>query len=475
MTVSKRRTFRNLMLATTLLASPMMLASPIPASAQAEIGNLGPDRAADLAVLTPSRRFPSSDISGRPAIGGVRSRAATTGCPACGSSAGGRQLWTPPYWGSATTAILPRLLGTARWLLRRRQLRIWLCRHWIRGRASARQQLPVQPDRQQFRPGQSRQRLRAARGGREPHEGQLRRRRAWPEDQTGCRRGRGRARAACPGDRGADKAHCRGRSGASSRGKPQQGTPGDRRHVARRPISRARASSARSLPLPVSARQRAPPRRTRQPPVRPRSRTARQQPPVRPRSRTARQQPPAGPGREAGRGDGQRRQGGALTFTMPYYPLSRVEASVSLRTAGRKEAWCGEDTDSDGHLFVLRLWMLLVVIVVGSCSAAPRKSRASARPAPRRGTEAIIQARKRRTASVSTCTPSPLLIATCRSKVARATSAENRRGRQGLASTTAVDRQGSIIDLSSAAASASASVRRRDHGAGRRLRVDQSP
>ncbi len=38
MTVSKRRTFRNLMLATTLLASPMMLASPIPASAQAEIG-----------------------------------------------------------------------------------------------------------------------------------------------------------------------------------------------------------------------------------------------------------------------------------------------------------------------------------------------------------------------------------------------------------------------------------------------------
>ena len=38
MTVSKLRTFRNLMLATTLLASPMMLASPIPASAQAEIG-----------------------------------------------------------------------------------------------------------------------------------------------------------------------------------------------------------------------------------------------------------------------------------------------------------------------------------------------------------------------------------------------------------------------------------------------------
>ena len=52
-------------------------------------------------------------------------------------------LWTPPYWGceDGRLHVPPRLLGPARRLLRRRELRLRLHGHRLRGRRVARARL----------------------------------------------------------------------------------------------------------------------------------------------------------------------------------------------------------------------------------------------------------------------------------------------------------------------------------------------
>ncbi len=106
MTVSNRLTFRNLMLATTLLASPMILASPIPAAAQAEIG---------ISVQVAPPALPTYAQPPLPSLGyiwtpGYWQWAQQGGYywvpgtwilpPAVG------MLWTPPYWGWADNGYL---------------------------------------------------------------------------------------------------------------------------------------------------------------------------------------------------------------------------------------------------------------------------------------------------------------------------------------------------------------------------------
>ncbi len=141
-------------------------------------------------------------MSGRRATG-PGTTTIITGCPGVWvAAAAAGLLWTPGYWAfvGGALSLPPGLLGSARRLLRRRQLRLRLQRPRLRGRTLGRQPVRLQRHRQQFRRRPHHQRLHPAgtgRPGRRARELQRRSRRRRAETHAG---------AGAPDDRGAHPA-----------------------------------------------------------------------------------------------------------------------------------------------------------------------------------------------------------------------------------------------------------------------------
>ncbi len=98
MTVFNRRTLRNFMLATTILASPMIAAAPIPAAAQAEIG---------ISVQVAPPTLPSYAQPPLPSLG---------------------YIWTPGYWQWAQQGGYYWVPGT--WILPPTVGMLWTPPYW---------------------------------------------------------------------------------------------------------------------------------------------------------------------------------------------------------------------------------------------------------------------------------------------------------------------------------------------------------